>query len=132
MNMDANVNSPLRGVRERGVWELGEQTSKAKLRITFSADELAQLRRAVSESMFPNMALFIFQAIHVGLEDDQLALGAEKRTKSVTMHVSKEFKQKIRARARMNHVSQQTLLHHLVFQYIRNRPWLREEKREAT
>jgi hypothetical protein len=111
------------------VKESAEQTSNeaatgnAKLRIRLSADEHAELRRAISESEFPNMALLVFQAIHAGLERDEV-VGVERRhTKSVTIHTSREFKQKIRARARTYRVTQQALLHHLLLQYIRSKPW---------
>ena len=129
----ANVNSPLRGLRDGCVKESAEDTSdeatargrgKAKLRIQLSADEHDQLRRAVDESGFPNMALLIFQAIHTGLEDNKI-VGVQKHTKSVTIHISREFKQKILARARSYNVTQQTLLHTLLLQYIWNRTWLK-------
>jgi hypothetical protein len=113
--------------------ESAEQTKdeavsgKAKLRIRLSADEHAELRRAVSESEFPNMALLVFQAIHAGLEGDEIVGVQRKHTKSVTIHTSREFKQKIRARARMYRVTQQALLHSLLFQYIRNGAWLRKQ-----
>ena len=133
VNVAANVNSPLRGVRRGCVKESAEQTSdeatteKAKLRIGLSADGHAELRRAVSESEFPNMALLIFQAIHAGLEGDDIISVQRKHTKSVTIHISREFKQKIRASARMYRVTQQALLHSLLFQYIRNRAWLKAQ-----
>jgi hypothetical protein len=106
---------------------------KTKLRIGLSADEHAELRRAVSESEFPNMALLVFQAIHTGLDADEVAGVQRKHTKSVTIHISKEFQEKIRARARMYRVTQQALLHSLLFQYIRNRAWLstQAEKKEV-
>ena len=136
----ANVNSHLRGVRRGCVKESAERrsdeatTSNAKLRIRLSADEHAELRRAVSDSGFPNMALLVFQAIEAGLEDNDIAGLQRKHTKSVTLHISIEFKQKIRARAHICRVTQQTLLHYLLFQYIRNRAWLRTEaeKTEGT
>jgi hypothetical protein len=135
----ANVNSPLRGVRRGCVKESAEQTSdeaatgKTKLRIRLSSDEHAELRRAVSESEFPNMALLIFQAIHAGLEGDEVVGVQRKHTKSVTIHISREFKQKIRSRARMFQVTQQALLRGLLFQYIQNKPWqsAQAEKREG-
>jgi len=120
-------------MRRGCVKESAEQTSdeattgKAKLRIGLSADEHAELRGAASESEFPNMALLVFQAIHAGLEGDEVVGVQRKHTKSVTIHISREFKQKIRARARMYRVTQQALLHSLLFQYIRNRPWLRTQ-----
>jgi len=123
----------LRSFRRRCVNESAEQTKdeavsgKAKLRIRLSADEHAELRRAVSESEFPNMALLVFQAIHAGLEGDEIVGVQRKHTKSVTIHTSREFKQKIRARARMYRVTQQALLHSLLFQYIRNGAWLRKQ-----
>ncbi len=129
----ANLNSPLRGLRAGCVGESAEETrdeatargrGKAKLRIRLSADEHDQLRRVVEESGFPNMALLIFQAIHTGLEDNQ-GVGVQKHTKSVTIHISREFKQKILTRARLDGVTQQTLLHTLLLQYIRNRAWLK-------
>lgn len=104
---------------------------KAKLRIQLSADEHAELRRAVSESEFPNMALLVFQAIHAGLEGDETVGVQRKHTKSVTIHTSREFKQKIRTRAHMYQVTQQALLHHLLFQYIRNRASPRAEKTDG-
>lgn len=114
--------------------ESAEQTSdeaatrgKTKLRIRLSADEHAELRTAVSESEFPNTALLIFQAIHAGLEGDEVVGVQRKHTKSVTIHISREFKQKIRTRARMYAVTQQALLHSLLFQYIRNKAWLRTQ-----
>ena len=131
--MAAKVNSPLRGVRSGCVKDSAEQTGdeavtgKAKLRIRLSADEHAELRRAVSESEFPNMTLLVFQAIHAGLESDEVAGVQRKHTKSVTIHISRMLQQKIRARARTYRVTQQALLHHLLFQYIRNRAWLRTE-----
>jgi hypothetical protein len=132
----ANLNSPLRGLRGGCVKESAEQASDeattrrmmgtAKLRIEMSADEHAELRRAVSESEFPNMALLVFQAIHAGLEGNQV-VGVQKHTKTVTMHVSRELKQKIRTRARMYQVTQQALLRSLLFQYIRNSARLRRQ-----
>lgn len=105
----------------------GAAAGKAKLKIRLSADEHAELRRAVRECEFPNMALLVFQAIHAGLEGDPIASVQCKRAKSVTIHTSREFKQKIRARARTYHVTQQALLHTLIFQYIRDRARLRTE-----
>jgi hypothetical protein len=100
----------------------GTTPSKTKLKIRLSGDEYAELRRVVSEGEFPNIALLVFQAIHVGLEGDEIIGVQRKHTRSVTIHVSREFKQKIWARARMYRVTQQALLHGLLFQYIRNKP----------
>jgi hypothetical protein len=137
VSVAANVNSPLRGVRRGRVKESAEQTSgeatrgKTKLRIQLTADEHAELRRAVSDIGFPNMALLVFQAIHTGLEEADIVGVQRKHTKSVTIHVSRQFKQKIQVRARMYGVPQQSILHALLFQYIRNKRWQTAEENTA-
>ena len=97
--------------------------SRPKLKIQLSPDEYAELRRATAEADLPNMALLVFQAIHAGLESDETRRVQGKRTRILHIHVSKEFGEKIRLRARMSGVTQQALLRGLLFDYIRNKPW---------
>jgi hypothetical protein len=105
--------------------EVGEKSSTASttLQISLSDEEYAELRRAVSEAELPNRALLVFQAIHAGLESPEAHLSVSKRTRTINIHVSCEFKQIIRARARMYRVTQQSLLRGLLFHYIRNKRW---------
>jgi hypothetical protein len=95
--------------------------SKTTLMIRLSADEYAELRRATSEGEFPNLSILVFHAIQTGLEKGEQLSVQGKRTRKVTIHVSSEFKQTIRARARMYRVTQQAFLHSLLFQYIRKK-----------
>jgi hypothetical protein len=97
--------------------------SRPKLKIQLSEDEYAELHRAAVEAEFPNMALLVFQAIQAGLESDQTRGIQRKRTRILSIHVSKEFTEKVRLRARMSRVTQQALLRGLLFHYIRNKRW---------
>ncbi len=89
------------------------------LQVWLSEDEYAELRRAVANAQVPNRSLLVFQAIHAGLEDAKMHGIQRKRTRAVNTHVSIEFKQKIRARAKAYGVTQQALLRGLLFDYIR-------------
>ena len=93
------------------------------LRVWLSEAEYAELRRAVAEARLPFKSLLVFQAILAGLQSDKTHGVERRRTRTVNIHVSKEFMDKIRARARMYGVTQQALLRGLLFDYIRNKPW---------
>ena len=93
------------------------------LQVWLTEDEHAELRRAVAEAQLPYRSLLVFQAIHTGLESAETLGVQRKRTRAVNMHVSKEFKNRIRARARMYGVTQQSLLRSLLMHYIRNKRW---------
>jgi hypothetical protein len=95
--------------------------------VFLSQEEYGELRNAVDEANLPNMSLLVFQAIQAGLESDETRGVQRKRTRTVNIHVSKEFMEKIRVRARMFQVTQQALLRGLLFQYTRSKPWLREK-----
>ncbi len=85
-----------------------------------SEDEYAGLRRAVANAQVPNRSLLVFEAIQAGLEGGRVQGIQRKRTRAVNIHVSIEFKKKIRAKAQAYDVTQQALLRGLLFQYIRN------------
>ena len=93
------------------------------LQITLSEEEYAELRRAVTDAKLPNSSLLVFQAIHAGLESGEAHFSDRKRTRSVSIHVSREFKQRIRARAQLSQLTQQSLLRGLLLHYIRNKRW---------
>jgi hypothetical protein len=95
--------------------------------VRLSQEEYGELRRAVGEANVPNMSLLVFEAIQAGLESDETHGIQRKRTRTVNIHISREFREKIRLRARMFQVTQQTLLRGLLFQYIRNKPWQRSQ-----
>lgn len=113
------------GVTGDGVDEAAQQATGGSrtLVIALSDEELAELRRAAGEANLPNISLLVFQAIQAGLEGEETQGVQRKRTRSVNIHVSKEFKEKIRMRARICRVTQQALLRGLVFQYLRSKPW---------
>ena len=73
------------------------------------------------------MALLVFQAIHAGLEGDEVAAVQRNRTRAVSVHVSEDFKEKIRVKARTYRVTQQALMRGLLLQYIRSKPWQRTQ-----
>jgi hypothetical protein len=95
------------------------------LAVSLSQKEYDELRKAVDKANLPNLSLLVFRAIQAGLESDETGGVQGKRTRTVNIHVSKEFKEKIRSRARMLQVTQQALLRGLLFQYIRNKAWTR-------
>lgn len=97
------------------------ERSRGKLKIRLSQDEFAELRRSVSKSGFPNVASFAFQALSLGLDDDDITGLQKKRTQTLSINISQEFKEKIRRRAEMYQVTQQALVRSLLFQYIRNK-----------
>jgi hypothetical protein len=102
--------------------------------VFLSQEEYGELRRALGEANLPNISLLVFQAIQAGLENDEMDGVQRKRTRTVNIHVSREFREKIRSRAHMFQVTQQALLRGLLFQYIRNKPWqsAQAEKTEWT
>ena len=93
------------------------------LQVWLTEDEHAELRRAVAEAQLPYRSLLVFQAIHAGLQSTETHGIQRRRTRTVNIHVSKEFKNKIRAKARMYGVTQQALLRGLLLHYIRNKRW---------
>ena len=101
--------------------------SSKTLVVFLSQEEYGELRRAVGEANVPNMSLLVFQAIQAGLESDETHGIQRKRNRTVNLHVSREFREKIRLRARMSQVTQQALLRGLLFQYIRSKPWQRTQ-----
>ncbi|MGA8855654.1 MAG: hypothetical protein WB643_00655 [Candidatus Bathyarchaeia archaeon] len=115
---------------EDGVEESEKRTTgggSKTLVVFLSQEEYGELRRAVGEANVPNMSLLVFQAIQAGLESDETHGVQRKRTRTVNLHVSREFMEKIRLRARMSQVTQQALLRGLLFQYIRSKPWQRTQ-----
>lgn len=111
---------------EHPVEELAQQTPGASgktLVVSLSDDEFDELRRAVGEANLPNMSLLVFQAIQAGLESDETHCIQRKRTRTVNIHVSRKFWEKIRLKARMSRVTQQALIRGLIFDYIRNKRW---------
>lgn len=101
----------------------GTSSTSTTLKIFLSEEEHAELRRAFGEAELPNRSLLVFQAIHAGLQSSETHLTHRKRTRTVSIHVSREFMATIRARARMYQVTQQSLLRGLLFHYIRNKSW---------
>ena len=91
--------------------------------VFLSQEEYGELRRAVDEANLPNMSLFVFQAIREGLGREEARGVQRKRTRRVDLHVSKDFSEKVRLRARLFNVTQQALLRALLFEYIRSKPW---------
>jgi hypothetical protein len=101
---DFNARHDMHSSRGAGRIDLTEKAagslgSRTKLKIRLSQDEFAESRRAVSESEFPNLALFAFQALAEGLDDDDFTRVERKRTRTLSIHISKEFQEKIRRRA---------------------------------
>lgn len=93
--------------------ELAQQTPGASgktLVVSLSDDEFDELRRAIGEANLPNLSLLVFQAIQAGLESDEAQWIQRKRTRTVNIHVSRKFWEKIRLKARMSCVTQQALI----------------------
>ncbi len=92
---------------------MAQQTPGASgktLVVSLSDDEFDELRRAIGEANLPNLSLLVFQAIQAGLESDEAQWIQRKRTRTVNIHVSRKFWEKIRLKARMSCVTQQALI----------------------
>ena len=103
--------------------ESHRRSRRAKFQIRLCEEEYAELEKAFSESGIYTRSLIVFQAILSGLRNPKPPALQGKRNRTFHLHVSSEFKEKIRTAASSHGVTQQALVRGFLFDYIRRRPW---------
>jgi hypothetical protein len=98
--------------------------SRSRLRILLTEEEINRLDPAVAESYAVTRNLLVCSAIHEGLKTFKPeTIQKPSRHREVRIWVPKDMKNKIRELAETNSITQQTILRHLLFQYITRAPW---------
>lgn len=107
---------------------LNRRRGRSRLRLFLTESETAELDRAVRESGALFRSLIIAEAIQAGLAGHaDLVLIPQRRCRRVDVWMPKETEKRVRQVAAQHKTSQQELLRHLLFEYIRNGPWKANE-----
>jgi hypothetical protein len=98
--------------------------SRVRLRILLTEEEINLLDSAVAESYAVTRNLLVYSAIHEGLTTfNPEIIQKPSRRREVPIWVPKGMKVKIRELAKTHSITQQTILRHLLLQYITRAPW---------
>jgi len=98
--------------------------SRSRLRILLTEEEINRLDSAVAESYAVTRKLLVYTAIHQGLTTFKPeTIQKPNRRREVPIWVPKDMKNKIRELAKTNSITQQSIMRHLLFQYITRAPW---------
>ncbi len=105
-------------------WVLIELPSRSRLRILLTEQEINLLDSAVAESYAVTRNLLVYSAIHEDLKTFKPeTIQRPSRRREVPIWVPREMKSKVRELAKTHSISQQSILRHLLFQYITRAPW---------
>ncbi len=106
---------------------------RTRLRILLTEEEIERLDSAVMESGALSRTLLVFEAIRAGLVKGETAtMKKPSKRKAVPVWVTFDLKNRIKEAARANSVTQQSLVRHLLFQYIAHAPWKAHHERQRT
>ena len=98
--------------------------SRSRLRILLTEEEINRLDSAVAESCAVTRNLLVYTAIHEGLTTFKPeTIQKPNRRREVPIWVPKDMKNKIRELAKTNTITQQSIMRHLLFQYITRASW---------
>ena len=97
---------------------------KVRLRILLTEAEVEQLDYAVDDSGAMNRSLLVLVALQESLADPETAtLPRRSKRRDIPVWITAEQKEQVRNLARSHSVTQQSLLRHLLFQFINQAPW---------
>ena len=97
---------------------------RSRLRILLTREEINLLDSAVAERYAVTRNLLVYTAIHEGLTTFKPeTIRKPNRRREVPIWVPRDMKNKIRELAKTHSITQQTILRHLLFQYITQAPW---------
>ncbi|MGA3406121.1 MAG: hypothetical protein ABSD49_10370 [Candidatus Bathyarchaeia archaeon] len=102
--------------------QVRDRKNRSRTRILLTRTELAQLHSAVIETR-ANKSFLVVEAIQRGLRESDYGNIPTKRACKIDAWIPRDFKQRIKQLAEAYSVTQQSILRHFLFRYLKATPW---------